>query len=81
MSDNKGFFQIILLSFGVLTVFGLVLILDDFPMPVQNETKLPLTDYWPDPEDKVWEEVSKKIAPMAVVICFMGIAAYVVTHR
>ena len=81
MSDRGGFFQMILLGFGVLTVFGLILILDDFPMPVQNETKLPLTKYWPDPEDKVWEEVSEKIAPLVIVIFCIGFAAYVVTHR
>ena len=78
LSDNKGFFQIILLSFGVLTVFALVLILDDFPLPLTEEGET-LPDFWP--EEGVWEEVSVLIAPLAVVICLLGMAAYVVTHR
>lgn len=31
--------------------------------------------------DGPWAEVNVLIAPLIVVICFLGIAAYVVTHR
>ena len=28
-----------------------------------------------------WAEVNVLVAPLIIVICFLGIAAYVVTHR
>ena len=63
MSDRDGFFQLILLSFGVMTVFTLVANLSTFGL------------------SGPWAEVNVLIAPLILVICFLGIAAYVVTHR
>ena len=63
MSDNKGFFQLILLSFGVMTVFALIASLTSFGL------------------SGPWAEVNALIAPLVLVICFLGMAAYVVTHR
>ena len=78
MSDRGGLFQITLLSIGVLAVFGLVALLDDIPLPI-TEVGDTLPNYWP--ETGVWEEVSVSIAPLAIVICCLGIAAWIVTHR
>ena len=64
MTENDGFLQLLLLSFGVMTVFTIIANLTD-PLGV------------PGP----WEAVTVLIAPLILVICFMGFAAYVVTHR
>ena len=63
MSDNQGFFQIILLSFGVMVVFALIANMTTFGV------------------SGPWAEVNTLIAPLVLIICFIGIAAYVVTHR
>ena len=63
MSDTKGFFQLILLSVGVMTVFALIANLTSFGVPGP------------------WADVNTLIAPLVIVICFLGFAAYVVTHR
>lgn len=63
MSDTKGFFQLILLSVGVIVVFTLIAY-----MPTLGISG-------------PWTEVNVLIAPLVLVICFVGFAAYVVTHR
>jgi len=63
MSDRGGFFQLILLSFGVMVVFALI----------ANMTTFGLSG--------PWAEVNTLIAPLVLVICFLGMVAYVVTHR
>ncbi len=63
MSDTSGFFQLILLSFGVLVVFALIANLTSFGV------------------SGPWAEVNVIIAPLALVICFLGMVAYVVTHK
>ena len=63
MSDNAGFFQLILLSVGVMAVFALIANLTSFGV------------------SGPWAEVNVLIAPLVLVICFMGFIAYVVTHR
>ena len=63
MSDNAGFFQLILLSVGVMAVFALIANLTSFGV------------------SGPWAEVNALIAPLVLIICFMGFIAYVVTHR
>ena len=63
MSDNGGFFQLILLSFGVMVVFALIANMTTFGV------------------SGPWAEVNVLIAPLVLVICFLGMVAYVVTHR
>lgn len=63
MSDTEGFFQLILLSVGVMVVFTLIANLTSFGL------------------SGPWAEVNVLIAPLVLVICFLGMAAYVVTHR
>lgn len=63
MDGNKGFFQLILLCFGVLVVFALISQLTTFGI------------------SGPWAEVNILIAPLALIICFVGIAAYVVVNR
>jgi len=63
ISDNTGFFQLILLSFGVMVVFALI----------ANMTTFGISG--------PWAEVNTLIAPLVLVICFLGMVAYVVTHR
>ena len=64
MGKSGGFFQLLLLGIGVLTVFTLI-------------AYMPTMGF----ERTVWEDVRDAIAPLIVVICFLGFAAYVVTHR
>ena len=63
MSDREGFFQLILLGFGVLSIFALIANMTSFGV------------------DGPWAEVNVLIAPLAIVICLLGFAAYMVTHR
>ena len=63
MSDRGGFFQLILLSFGVMVVFALIANMTTFGV------------------SGPWAEVNVLIAPLVLVICFLGMVAYVVTHR
>ena len=63
MGDNEGFFQIILLSVGVMSVFALIAQLTDLGL------------------SGPWAEVNTLIAPLVLIICFVGIATYLVTHR
>jgi len=63
MSDMKGFFQLILLSLGVIVVFTLIAY-----MPTLGISG-------------PWAEVNTLIAPLVLVICFLGMAAYVVVNR
>lgn len=59
----RGFFQLILLSLGVMVVFTLIAYLPTLGV------------------SGPWAEVNTLIAPLVFVICFLGMAAYVVTHR
>jgi len=63
MSDRSGFFQLILLSFGVMVVFALIANMTTFGV------------------SGPWAEVNVLIAPLVLVICFLGMVAWVVTHR
>ena len=63
MSDREGFFQLILLSLGVMVVFTLIAY-----MPTLGISG-------------PWAGVNTLIAPLVIVICFLGMVAYVVTHR
>lgn len=63
MSNTKEFFQLILLSVGVMVVFALIANLTTFGV------------------SGPWAEVNTLIAPLVIVICFLGMATYVVTHR
>ena len=63
MSDRSGFFQLILLSFGVMTVFALIANMTSFGV------------------SGPWAEVNVLIAPLVLIICLLGMVAYVVTHR
>ena len=63
MSDREGFFQLILLSVGVMAVFALIANLTSFGV------------------SGPWAEVNVLIAPLVIIICFIGFAAYMVTHR
>ena len=63
LSDKDGFFQLILLSFGVMVVFALIANMTTFGV------------------SGPWAEVNVLIAPLVLVICFLGMVAYVVTHR
>ena len=63
MSDREGFFQLILLSLGVMVVFTLIAY-----MPTLGISG-------------PWAGVNALIAPLVIVICFLGMVAYVVTHR
>ena len=60
---NDGFFQLILLSFGVMTVFMLIAYLPTLGV------------------SGPWAEINVLIAPLILIICFLGFIAYVVTHR
>ena len=60
---NDGFFQLILLGFGVMTVFTLIAYLPTLGV------------------SGPWAEINVLIAPLIIVICFIGFIAYVVTHR
>ena len=66
MSDTQGFFHIILLGFGVFVVFALI----------ANLTSFGVAGPWVGENS-----VTYFLAPLALVICFVGIVAYVVTHR
>ena len=66
MSDRDGFFQLILLGVGVFVVFTLIANLDNFGLSTTPG---------------LWESVNTLIAPLIIVICFLGFAAFVVTHR
>ena len=63
MSDRSGFFQLILLSFGVMVVFALIANMTSFGV------------------SGPWAEVNVLIAPLVLIICLLGMVAYVVTHR
>ena len=63
LSDRNGFFQLILLSFGVMVVFALI----------ANMTAFGVSG--------PWAEVNVLIAPLVLIICLLGMVAYVVTHR
>lgn len=63
MSDNKGFFQLILMSFGVLVVFTLIAYMNTLGI------------------SGPWTEVNTLIAPLILIICFIGFIAYVVANR
>jgi len=66
MSDTQGFFQLILLCFGVMVVFAIIANLTLFGVPGP----------WVGDDS-----VTSMIAPLVLVICFVGIAAYVVVNR
>jgi len=66
MSDRDGFFQLILLGVGVFVVFALIANLTSFGVPGP----------WVGTDS-----VTSMIAPLMIVICFIGFAAYMVTHR
>lgn len=59
----RGFFQLILLSLGVMVVFTLIAYLPTLGV------------------SGPWAEVNTLIAPLVFVICFLGMAAYVVVNR
>ena len=61
--DNEGFFQLILLSFGVMIVFAIIANLTSFGV------------------SGPWAEVNTLIAPLVLVICFLGMVAYLVVNR
>jgi len=63
MSDRSGFFQLILLSFGVMVVFTLIANMTSFGV------------------SGPWAEVNTLIAPLILIICFIGFVAYVVMNR
>jgi len=63
MSDTTGFFQLILISMGVMVLFTLIAYLPTLGM------------------SGPWADVNALIAPLVLVICFIGMVAYVVTHR
>ena len=72
MSDTKGFFQLLFLGAGVMVVFMLIVY-----MPTMGFEEL--SDV--SEGQLIWELVGDRIAPLMVVIFFLGFAAYVVTHR
>lgn len=63
MNSTEGFFQMILLSIGVIIVFTLIAY-----MPTLGFSEL-------------WTDVNTLIAPLILIICFLGMIAYAVTHR
>jgi len=63
MSNMHGFFQLILLSLGVMVVFTLIAYLPTLGV------------------SGPWADVNALIAPLILVICFLGMAAYVVVNR
>lgn len=65
MKDD-GFFQLILLGVGVMVIFTLIAKL----------TVLGVPGPWAGPNS-----VTSMTAPLILVICFLGFAAYVVAHR
>ena len=67
MGRNDGFFQLLLLGIGVMVVFTLIAYMAD---PTVNMGI-----------SGPWAEVNALIAPLMIVICFLGFVAYVVTHR
>ncbi len=63
MNSTEGFFQLILLSVGVLVVFTLIAY-----MPTLGISG-------------PWAEINALIAPLILIICFLGMIAYAVTHK
>lgn len=66
MNDTRGFFQLTLIGFGVMVVFALI----------ANMTSFGFSGPWTGENS-----VTSIIAPLILVICFLGFVAYVVTHR
>lgn len=67
MRDTDGFFRLIYLCIGVMAVFALI----------ANMTKFGVSG-------PLWvgeNSVTSMIAPLVLVICFIGIAVYVVVNR
>jgi len=66
MSDRGGFFQLILLSLGVIVVFTLIAYIPT----------LGIEGPWVGERS-----VITLIGPLILILCFVGFIAYVVSHR
>jgi len=63
MNEMRGFFQLILMSVGVMVVFTLIAY-----MPTLGISG-------------PWAEMNALIAPLVLVVCFLGFVTYVVVSR
>ena len=71
MGDNEGFFQLILLGVGVLSVFLLIIYL---PNIVISE---PWGSSWGDS----WKIVGEALTPIILIIGLIGFIVYLVVNR